>query len=197
MQITLAKPMAGETLSAPPACELCLEPATDQCSGCKKAVYCGRKCQVTHWPAHREACRAAAAREIFYQNWVNAAHSRIAGNVLIMAAYGGSVRAVIDETISEFTTGGSMHVAHLSLAHVGSEPTLGLGGPTLGLTEPTLGLGGPTLGLGGPTLGLTGPTCTYVFKNYSRIISLAGHDLHAIADRNPAPEALWSVVFDM
>ena len=32
-----------------------------RCGGCKVSRYCGRKCQTTHRPMHREACEACAA----------------------------------------------------------------------------------------------------------------------------------------
>lgn len=28
-----------------------------ECSGCRNVLYCGRKCQATHWPIHKRVCR--------------------------------------------------------------------------------------------------------------------------------------------
>ena len=29
-----------------------------RCSRCRSERYCGRECQVKHWPGHKEACNA-------------------------------------------------------------------------------------------------------------------------------------------
>eukprot|EP01117_Protostelium_nocturnum_P011207 TRINITY_DN4068_c0_g1_i1.p1 TRINITY_DN4068_c0_g1~~TRINITY_DN4068_c0_g1_i1.p1 ORF type:complete len:569 (-),score=203.37 TRINITY_DN4068_c0_g1_i1:52-1758(-) len=37
-------------------CEGCGKDATKKCSVCKKIWYCGRECQVAHWPSHKKSC---------------------------------------------------------------------------------------------------------------------------------------------
>lgn len=45
------------------ACGYCEKVVTGklQCSKCKSAVYCGRECQVAHWPEHKKICKSLAA----------------------------------------------------------------------------------------------------------------------------------------
>jgi hypothetical protein len=31
-----------------------------KCTGCKQVRYCGKQCQLAHWPAHKADCKAAA-----------------------------------------------------------------------------------------------------------------------------------------
>ncbi|XP_043204936.1 zinc finger MYND domain-containing protein 10-like [Amphibalanus amphitrite] len=40
-------------------CAACGEVAVKKCSRCKAAWYCGRQCQVKHWPVHKPDCDAA------------------------------------------------------------------------------------------------------------------------------------------
>lgn len=37
-------------------CGACGEPAGKKCSRCKAVWYCGRQCQVKHWPTHKAHC---------------------------------------------------------------------------------------------------------------------------------------------
>ena len=37
-------------------CSACGEPAAKKCSRCKAVWYCGRQCQVQHWPVHKVDC---------------------------------------------------------------------------------------------------------------------------------------------
>ncbi|XP_068084363.1 zinc finger MYND domain-containing protein 10 [Anabrus simplex] len=39
-------------------CSFCGDKATKRCSRCKVTWYCGRECQVQHWPSHRSECEA-------------------------------------------------------------------------------------------------------------------------------------------
>ena len=32
-----------------------------KCSACRRAIYCGRACQATHWPTHKACCLLGAA----------------------------------------------------------------------------------------------------------------------------------------
>jgi ankyrin repeat protein len=32
---------------------------TKKCTGCKQARYCGKQCQLAHWPAHKAKCKEA------------------------------------------------------------------------------------------------------------------------------------------
>ncbi|XP_049855223.1 SET domain-containing protein SmydA-8 [Schistocerca gregaria] len=56
------RPGAGETEAgesaggAPGACAVCGAPASQCCSGCRAAFYCGRDHQRRHWRAHRSQC---------------------------------------------------------------------------------------------------------------------------------------------
>ena len=40
-------------------CLHCLEEVstTLRCSRCETAIYCGRECQVKHWPVHKNSCQ--------------------------------------------------------------------------------------------------------------------------------------------
>eukprot|EP00884_Botryococcus_braunii_P021620 jgi/Botrbrau1/8141/Bobra.0308s0031.1 len=33
-----------------------------ECSGCRSVAYCGRDCQLKHWPSHKAACKAKQAQ---------------------------------------------------------------------------------------------------------------------------------------
>jgi hypothetical protein len=44
-----------------PSCAECSVPATRNCSGCRTVIYCSTTCQRAAWPAHRQACKEAAA----------------------------------------------------------------------------------------------------------------------------------------
>ncbi|KAH8867107.1 Zinc finger MYND domain-containing protein 10 [Schistosoma japonicum] len=39
-----------------PRCPTCGEVASKRCSRCRQEWYCGRECQVKHWPRHKKAC---------------------------------------------------------------------------------------------------------------------------------------------
>ncbi|CAH8575489.1 unnamed protein product [Schistosoma turkestanicum] len=39
-----------------PRCPTCGEIASKRCSRCRQEWYCGRECQVRHWPKHKKAC---------------------------------------------------------------------------------------------------------------------------------------------
>ncbi|KAG8177747.1 hypothetical protein JTE90_008850 [Oedothorax gibbosus] len=43
-------------LSDHPICAQCKGKGLKRCSKCKNEWYCGRPCQVSHWPKHRSAC---------------------------------------------------------------------------------------------------------------------------------------------
>ncbi|PSC71360.1 arsenite methyltransferase isoform B [Micractinium conductrix] len=64
-------PSAAREVGAPAAvtpddaaCAACHQPskALQLCLACKSVKYCSRDCQRAHWPEHKSACRAAAAR---------------------------------------------------------------------------------------------------------------------------------------
>ena len=38
------------------------------CASCKRAHYCGRPCQLEHWPSHKEECRANAVAAATLRN---------------------------------------------------------------------------------------------------------------------------------
>ncbi|XP_036390260.1 zinc finger MYND domain-containing protein 10 [Megalops cyprinoides] len=40
-----------------PKCGTCGSEATKRCSRCQGEWYCGRECQVKHWPKHKKACQ--------------------------------------------------------------------------------------------------------------------------------------------
>jgi hypothetical protein len=44
----------------PPKCALCKQPASKRCSRCQNEWYCGRECQVKHWPKHKTVCNMMA-----------------------------------------------------------------------------------------------------------------------------------------
>ena len=35
----------------------CDQAANDKCPTCLEARYCGRACQLAHWPVHKKECR--------------------------------------------------------------------------------------------------------------------------------------------
>jgi hypothetical protein len=35
-----------------------------QCSGCRSVRYCGKECQMAHWPAHKAPCKASRAAKV-------------------------------------------------------------------------------------------------------------------------------------
>ncbi|XP_029946975.1 zinc finger MYND domain-containing protein 10 [Salarias fasciatus] len=41
-------------------CGSCGKESTKRCSRCQSEFYCGRECQVKHWPKHKEACKLIA-----------------------------------------------------------------------------------------------------------------------------------------
>ncbi|KAK9836231.1 hypothetical protein WJX84_003554, partial [Apatococcus fuscideae] len=43
-------------------------PTHSACSRCKLVNYCSKDCQVAHWPGHKQACKAEAARLAAAQN---------------------------------------------------------------------------------------------------------------------------------
>lgn len=42
-------------------CPICNKGADRLCSKCKRAWYCGRDCQVSHWKEHKKSCKEMAA----------------------------------------------------------------------------------------------------------------------------------------
>lgn len=42
------------------ACSVCSASASDQCSACKNAFYCGTQCQTKAWPMHAASCAGSA-----------------------------------------------------------------------------------------------------------------------------------------
>jgi hypothetical protein len=50
----------SDLLAEPPKCENCGESAAKRCSSCQTSWYCGRECQVKHWPKHKEPCKLIA-----------------------------------------------------------------------------------------------------------------------------------------
>jgi hypothetical protein len=48
-----------------PACHLPAEGKLLCCSRCQTARYCGRECQKSHWPEHREECKRLASNATF------------------------------------------------------------------------------------------------------------------------------------
>jgi hypothetical protein len=42
-------------------CPVCNKGAERKCSKCKRAWYCGRDCQVSHWKVHKKSCKEMAA----------------------------------------------------------------------------------------------------------------------------------------
>jgi hypothetical protein len=48
--------------------ECCANPGCDgggrkRCAVCKETRYCGKPCQVMHWPIHRASCRQAPSED--------------------------------------------------------------------------------------------------------------------------------------
>jgi hypothetical protein len=35
-----------------------------KCAGCRVIFYCGKECQVTHWPAHKPECERSAEKAV-------------------------------------------------------------------------------------------------------------------------------------
>jgi hypothetical protein len=51
-----SKPMGSK--SGIVACDNCTKKGLwNKCSGCKQASYCGRKCQLEHYPVHKVLCK--------------------------------------------------------------------------------------------------------------------------------------------
>lgn len=106
-------------------CVSCNEPATNMCNRCKSVWYCGKNCQVTHWPRHKSICvdpvKAAHDEEVRRANWVLQANQRLGGNLLIMAAHcyedhgPGIIFVDFTKSIGEFMSGG-YSFAHLTFA---------------------------------------------------------------------------------
>lgn len=46
----------GTLTGDPPTCAMCGEVAAKRCSRCQNEWYCGRECQVKHWPRHKKGC---------------------------------------------------------------------------------------------------------------------------------------------
>ncbi len=100
--------------------------AQSQCARCD-IPYCGRECQVTHWPEHRKTCTPSAA----YKNKPSTEASRqklidqffsnvckvIAGNVIILNAWYrqtyGCVEIEITENVLDFSQSGT-HFLHMN-----------------------------------------------------------------------------------
>lgn len=103
-------------------CAKCGIAASSSCSRCNKVVYCSRNCQVEHWKAgHSKECVDPLAQIKRYNTYLECAHQRIAGNIMIMAAHKfsrapGVIFVEINETAAEFAKESQEHFAHLLYA---------------------------------------------------------------------------------
>ncbi|GBE83314.1 hypothetical protein SCP_0503620 [Sparassis crispa] len=54
-------PLAFEDLgklNADTGCVVCGDKTTSRCTQCLSVAYCGRECQLAHWPEHKQTCRS-------------------------------------------------------------------------------------------------------------------------------------------
>lgn len=84
-----------------------------------KAAYCSQVCQKKHWPNHKLNCATPAEETARIKSWMMQMGNKISGNIFTMAAHGyhlcgvGVVCVELNETASEMTTPGSIHIAHI------------------------------------------------------------------------------------
>ncbi|KAF2714991.1 hypothetical protein K504DRAFT_395900 [Pleomassaria siparia CBS 279.74] len=67
MQIVPVIPTAcaNWTYGAP----VCTSKGSAQCAGCKLVLYCGPKCQKSHWPEHKKDCRSPLSKSSWRPTW--------------------------------------------------------------------------------------------------------------------------------
>lgn len=98
-------------------CACCGTTAESTCKKCMREHYCGRECQVKHWPRHKLDCFTEEQREQLRAKITDEMFQKIcrciAGNVLITNAwYGGGVTVLIDESLEELRERG-VHFLHI------------------------------------------------------------------------------------
>lgn len=110
-------------------CAYCSKDANQRCGKCT-TWYCRRECQVSHWPVHSKQCAGrtpeaiALANADLYAKAMASAHSKISGNIAIMAAWNGNGAATSEptacvimvefkESLGDFARG-TVHMATIS-----------------------------------------------------------------------------------
>ncbi len=111
------EPQESPSTNPRPTCQcyVCGAGTNSRCSKCMIVLYCTRQCQLNDWPRHKIEC----ALTVRQRKFIECAHQRVAGNILIMIAHRlgtCKITARIDETIEEFIKDSSLHFAHLSAA---------------------------------------------------------------------------------
>lgn len=92
----------------------CKNEAKKSCVNCGIG-YCSRECQVKDWPEHKLKCKQSKEQE-----YLKYATMKIAGNIQIMAAHRfakhgpGAILVEMNESITSFMKGDSLHIAYLS-----------------------------------------------------------------------------------
>jgi hypothetical protein len=100
-------------------CDNCCEPTSKLCAKCQRVAYCCKMCQMAKWHTHKSRCIDGNLRQKYIAQ-ISSAHSKIYGNIAILASYElldkntGNVLVDIDETISSFLRDESMHFACIS-----------------------------------------------------------------------------------
>lgn len=95
-----------------PSVCVCGATSTNTCARCGVEKYCGRDCQVRHWPKHKRFCITPAARLTARTEKIERLHNFLLKEIMLLSAPITFVQ--LDETIEDFMHLDSIHLATVS-----------------------------------------------------------------------------------